>query len=153
MRLWERKRRRSLTKREKRALCLGKKEEERVFVMFVSFLCYLALISFSFFSFYIFISLAPFLLIPYSGLILSDCKNCAIKENHNLWVLQRTWKINIKAYLFGRVHVKFLCPNFNKNCILSWNIVSLLKAYSIACIQLNELILIWANSKQYVFKG
>ena len=116
-------------------------------------MCYLALISFSFFSFYIFISLAPFLLIPYSGLILSDCKNCAIKENHNLWVLQRTWKINIKAYLFGRVHVKFLCPNFNKNCILSRNIVSLLKAYSIACIQLNELILIWANSKQYVFKG
>ena len=38
-RLWERKRRRSLRKREKRALCLGKKEEERVFVMFVSFLC------------------------------------------------------------------------------------------------------------------
>ena len=56
-----------------------------------------ALISFSFFSFYIFISLAPFLLIPCKGLILSDCKNRAIKENYNLRVLQRTLKVNIKV--------------------------------------------------------
>ena len=84
-----------------------------------------ALISFSFlFLFYIFISLAPFLLIPYKGLILSDCKNRAIKENHNLRVLQRTLKVNIKVYFFGHVHVKFLWPNSNKHCIPSRNFAS-----------------------------
>ena len=135
-RLWERKRTRSLRKREKRALCLGKKEEEKVFVMFVSFLCVIWegecmcnkhmpwFLFLFFFLFYIFISLAPFLLIPYKGLILSDCKNCAIKENHNLRVLQRTLKVNIKVYFFGHVHVKFLWPNSNKHCIPSRNFAS-----------------------------
>ena len=79
---------------------------------------------FFFFLFYIFISLAPFLLIPYKGLILSDCKNRAIKENHNLRVLQRTLKVNIKVYFFGHVHVKFLWPNSNKHCIPSRNFAS-----------------------------
>ena len=49
------------------------------------------------FFFLIFIIRSPILVLPYIDLILSDCENHAITENHNLRVLHRTWKVNNKV--------------------------------------------------------